>query len=113
MVFNSFIVLSVAHTSADAWQQIACIRFQDRVSSHQLLDLICFPLQELGHLALYLWTFLCLPPPDAYSSYAYHATSDDDDDDDDDDGDGHYPTHDHDSSSSFDLDNYYYNSHSD
>ncbi|KAJ4830618.1 hypothetical protein Tsubulata_034311 [Turnera subulata] len=100
MVFNSFIVLSVAHTSADAWQQIACIRFQDRASSHQLLDLICFPLQELGHLALYLWTFLCLPPPVAYS-YAYHATSDDDDD-----GDGHYP-------SSFDLDNHYFNSHSD
>ncbi|XP_061979929.1 uncharacterized protein LOC133700422 [Populus nigra] len=82
MVFNSLIVLSVAHVSADVWQQIACIRFQDRVSSQQLLDLVCcFPLQQLGRLALFVWTFLCLPPPDSFlSSYSYYSTSSDDED---------------------------------
>ncbi|CAK7339080.1 unnamed protein product [Dovyalis caffra] len=82
MVFNSLIVLSVAHISADAWQQIACLRLQDRVSSHQLLDLVCcFPLQQLGRFALYIWTFLCLPPPDSFmSSYSYQSTSSDDED---------------------------------
>ncbi|PON98040.1 hypothetical protein TorRG33x02_061140 [Trema orientale] len=77
MVFNSLLVLSVAHVSADAWQCLAC--FPERLSSHQLLDLVfCFPLQQLGRLALCLWTFLCLPPPDSFYSYAYSSDSDDD-----------------------------------
>ncbi|PNT46920.1 hypothetical protein POPTR_003G221500v4 [Populus trichocarpa] len=82
MVFNSLIVLSVAHKSADVWQQIACMGLQDQVSSHQLLDLVCcFPLQQLGRFSLYIWTFLCLPPPDSFlSSYTYQSTSSDDDD---------------------------------
>ncbi|KAJ7955440.1 Serine/threonine-protein kinase pats1 [Quillaja saponaria] len=93
MVFNSLIVLSVAHLSADAWQYIACI--QDRLSSNQLLDLVCcFPLQQLGRFALCLWTFLCLPPPDAYYTYSYSSDSDD-------------------SSTAVDYEEYYYNSHSD
>merc|ERR1712226_250441 len=84
MVFNSLMVLSVAHVSADAWQYIACN--PERLSSHQLLDLICcFPLQQLGRLALCLWTFLCLPPPDSFYSYAYYSSSSSSDDDDDDD----------------------------
>ncbi|KAJ6944745.1 hypothetical protein NC652_009940 [Populus alba x Populus x berolinensis] len=82
MVFNSLIVLSVAHKSADVWQQIACMGLQDQVTSHQLLDLVCcFPLQQLGRFSLYIWTFLCLPPPDSFlSSYTYQSTSSDDDD---------------------------------
>ncbi|XP_015878844.1 uncharacterized protein LOC107415082 [Ziziphus jujuba] len=92
MVFNSMLVLSVAHVSADAWQCLTCI--PDRLSSHQLLDLICcFPLQQLGRLALCLWTFLCLPPPDSFYSYAYTDSDD--------------------SSTTVDYDDYYYDSHSD
>ena len=103
MVFNSLMVLSVAHVSADAWQYIACN--PERLSSDQLLDLICcFPLQQLGRLALCLWTFLCLPPPDSFYSYAYYSSSSSSDDDDDDD----------DSSSTLNYNNgYYYHSHSD
>uniref|UniRef100_A0A7N2LH37 Uncharacterized protein n=1 Tax=Quercus lobata TaxID=97700 RepID=A0A7N2LH37_QUELO len=71
-----------AHESADAWQYIACN--PERLSSHRLLDLICcFPLQQLGCLALCLWTFLCLPPPDSFYSYAYYSSSSSSDDDDD------------------------------
>ncbi|KAI4344841.1 hypothetical protein L6164_012028 [Bauhinia variegata] len=95
MVFNSLIILSVAHVSADAGQCLACI--PERLSSDQLLDLVCcFPLQQLGRLALCLWTFFCLPQPDSFYSYYY---SDDDDSDD--------------SSTTIDLEDYYYHSHSD
>ncbi|XP_057954756.1 uncharacterized protein LOC131148839 [Malania oleifera] len=94
MVFNSLLVLSVAKTSADVWQQIACI--PDRISPDQLLDLICcFPLHQLGRLAICFCTFFCLPPPDSY----------------------YYPSNYYDSdSSSSDYDDddvYYYDSHSD
>ncbi|XP_021910793.1 uncharacterized protein LOC110824535, partial [Carica papaya] len=96
MVFNSLAVLSVAHASADAWQQIARIPMQDRVSSHQLLDLVCcFPLHQLGRLALCLWTLLCLPPPDSFY-YSYPSSSSDSSDDNDD----HHPYHHHDDGSS-------------
>ncbi|WCJ28803.1 hypothetical protein M5689_010475 [Euphorbia peplus] len=124
MVFNSFIITSVAHISADACQQIARIHLQDRVSSQQLLDLVCcFPLQQLGNFALWIWTFLCLPPPDSFYPYSYY-TSNSSSDDDDDDG-FHRPPPPHlryalGSSSSSSLsssveidDQYYHNSHSD
>ncbi|KAM2056116.1 hypothetical protein TB2_028279 [Malus domestica] len=92
MVFNSVMVESVAHLSAEMWQYLACL--PERMSSHQLLDLIfCFPLQQLGRLALCLWTFLCVPPPD---SYYYYSSSDSDD-----------------SSTTVDYDDYYYDPHSD
>ncbi|XP_062172465.1 uncharacterized protein LOC133878002 [Alnus glutinosa] len=98
MVFNSSMVLSVAHVSADAWQFIACM--PERLSSQQLLDLICcFPLQQLGRLALCFWTFLCLPPPDTFY-YSYSSSSDGDEDSDD-------------SSSTVNYNHYYYHSHSD
>ncbi|KAJ9153321.1 hypothetical protein P3X46_026771 [Hevea brasiliensis] len=111
MVFNSLIIASVAHKSADAWQQIARIQLQDRLSSHQLLDLICcFPLQQLGSFALWLWTFLCLPPPDSFYPYSYYSSSSEDDDQ-------PYLTHalasSSSSSSSLDLGDYYHDSHSD
>ncbi|KAI9075793.1 hypothetical protein K1719_042279 [Acacia pycnantha] len=94
MVFNSLAVVSVAHVSANVWQSVACI--PERLSSEQLLDLVCcFPLQQLGRLALCLWTFLCLPQPDSYYSY-YYSSSDSDD-----------------SSTTLDLDEYYHHSHSD
>ncbi|EXC34530.1 hypothetical protein L484_019129 [Morus notabilis] len=97
MVFNSLMVMSVAHASADAWQCLACL--PERLSSHQLLDLVlCFPLQQLGRLALCIWTFLCLPPPDTLNSYSY--SSDDSDSS-------------SSSSTTVDYDGYYYHSHSD
>ncbi|KAF9688579.1 hypothetical protein SADUNF_Sadunf01G0003000 [Salix dunnii] len=101
--------IRVAHISADVWQQIACIRFQDRVSSPQLLDLVCcFPLQQLGRFALFVWTFLCLPPPDSFlSSYAYHSTSSDDEDHH---QYGHQQQQTSSSSSSADVEYYYYDS---
>ncbi|XP_062076493.1 uncharacterized protein LOC133781491 [Humulus lupulus] len=93
MVFNSLLVVSVAHVSADAWQCLAC--FPERLSSRQLLNLVfCLPLQQLGRFALCLWTFLCLPPSDSFYSYSYSSDSDD-------------------SSTTRDYDDYYYHSHSD
>ncbi|KAH7836491.1 hypothetical protein Vadar_002044 [Vaccinium darrowii] len=88
MVFNSVVLLSVANISADAWQYLAC--FPERLSSHQLFDLLCcFPLQHFGRFAICLWTFFCLPPspshyyPSSYSDYdsdsstLYYDDSDD------------------------------------
>ncbi|KDP30590.1 hypothetical protein JCGZ_16243 [Jatropha curcas] len=117
MVFNSLMVLSVAHKSADLWQEIARIQLQERVSSHQLLDLICcFPLQQLGSFALWLWTFLCLPPPDSFYPYSYYSNSSSSDEDD---HHYHFPLARGSSlsssppSSSVDLGDYYHDSHSD
>ncbi|CAL1386111.1 unnamed protein product [Linum trigynum] len=88
MVFNSVIVLSVAHVSVEAWQQIACLRLQNRFTAPQLLDLLCcFPLHQLGRFAVCLWTFLCLPPSDSFYSYSYSSSSSADSDDSDDGGD--------------------------
>ena len=104
MVFSSLVVLSVARVSGEAWQWVACIG--EPLSGEQLLDLLCcFPLHQLGRLALCLCSFFCLPQPDSYYSY---LPSDDDDVLDDD--------HDHDddsSSTSLDFDDFYYHSHSD
>ncbi|KAL1202949.1 hypothetical protein V5N11_015202 [Cardamine amara subsp. amara] len=64
MVFNGGTVMSVAHLSAEIWQRLRRIPPSDRISSHEMLELVCFfPLQQLGRLALCLLTFLCLPPP--------------------------------------------------
>ena len=75
MVFNSLIVLSVAHLSADASQCIA--RSPDRLTSHQLLYvLFSYPLQQLSRLALSIWTFLCVPPPGSFYYYYYSSDYD-------------------------------------
>ncbi|KAF6139278.1 hypothetical protein GIB67_021488 [Kingdonia uniflora] len=78
MVFNSVVVSTVANLSANICQYIACN--PERLSNQQVLDLVCcFPLQQLGRLALCLWTFFCFPPPDSYLSYSSSSTSSDDD----------------------------------
>lgn len=71
MVFNSKLVVSVAKTSADVWQCIACL--PQTINNQHLLDLVlCFPLQQFGHLALCFWSFFCVPSsPDSY--YLYHS----------------------------------------
>lgn len=64
MVFNGRTVMSVAHLSAEIWQLLRRIPPSDRLSSREMLELVClFPLQQLGRFALWLLTFLCLPPP--------------------------------------------------
>ncbi|CAN0887701.1 hypothetical protein LINGRAHAP2_LOCUS15653 [Linum grandiflorum] len=132
MVFSSVIVLSVAHVSAEAWQQISCLRLQRRrrLTAPQLLDLLCcFPLHQLGRFALCLWSFLCLPPPDSFYSYSYYSSSSSSSDDDDSDGgdfvvvrfhnnqlrgDGASSSYSADSASSpVRMDDYYHHSHSD
>ncbi|KAF8041122.1 hypothetical protein BT93_B3139 [Corymbia citriodora subsp. variegata] len=98
MVFNGVMILRVAHESAHRWQSAVCVPIAERVSSDQLLDLVCcFPLHQLGRLALFIWTFLCVPPPD--SNY-YSYVSDDDSSDDS-------------SETAVDYDDYRYDSHSD
>ncbi|KAI6685614.1 hypothetical protein NL676_031527 [Syzygium grande] len=102
MVFNGVMILRVAHESARAWQSAVCIPVAERVGSDQLLDLVCcFPLRQLGRLALFVWTFLCVPPPDSnYYYYVSDGGSDGDDGDDDDSSDAavvydgfHYDSH--------------------
>ncbi|CAI9108178.1 OLC1v1007727C1 [Oldenlandia corymbosa var. corymbosa] len=90
MVFNSVMLISAAKKSAEAWQQMACIDENQRIDGQQMVDLVlCFPLQQLGHLLLYLWTFLCVPPhPTYYVSSSYYDDDDDDDDGNSDDEDG-------------------------
>lgn len=57
--------MSVAHLSAEMWQRLRRIPPSERIGSSEMLNLVCcFPLQELGRLALWLLTFLSLPPPD-------------------------------------------------
>ncbi|KAL3529823.1 hypothetical protein ACH5RR_009145 [Cinchona calisaya] len=85
MVFNSVMLASAAKTSAEVWQHLACLREEQRIDGQQMVDLvICFPLQQLGRLLLYLWNFLCVPPQLYYptSISYYDDTSDDDGDDD-------------------------------
>lgn len=74
MTFNGVLVVSVAKVSAEIWQLLACL--PEPISSQQLLDLvICFPLQQIGRLALCVCTFLCFPPT-LYSYQRYsHTTS--------------------------------------
>ncbi|KAI3461900.1 hypothetical protein Pfo_018563 [Paulownia fortunei] len=83
MPFNSVLVVSMANISAEVWQQLACL--PERISSDQLLDLvICFPLQQLGRWALYVWTYLCVSP----HPHPHHYVDDSDEDSDDDGGGG-------------------------
>ncbi|XP_020994568.1 uncharacterized protein LOC107480508 [Arachis duranensis] len=108
MVFSSMLVVSVARVSGEAWQWAACIG--EPLTTEQLVDLLCcFPLHQLGRLALCLCSFFCLPNPDSYYYYSSYLPSDDDDDDD--------LADDHDdysSSTSIDFDDdFYYHSHSD
>ncbi|XP_049401577.1 uncharacterized protein LOC125865424 [Solanum stenotomum] len=73
MPFNGVLLVSVAKTSAEVWQFLSCLA--DPIDSEELLDLvICFPLQQLGRLALCVWTFLCVPPdPYYYRRYSYNS----------------------------------------
>ncbi|CAF2028430.1 unnamed protein product [Brassica oleracea] len=65
MVFSGGTVMSLAHLSAEMWQRLRRIPPSERIGSSEMLNLVCcFPLQELGRLALWLLTFLSLPPPD-------------------------------------------------
>ncbi|XP_070053044.1 uncharacterized protein [Nicotiana tomentosiformis] len=75
MPFNGVLLVSVAKTSAEVWQFLSCL--PDPIESEQLLDLvICFPLQQLGRLALCVWTFLCVPPdPYYYRRYSYNSSA--------------------------------------
>ncbi|KAG7621866.1 hypothetical protein ISN44_As04g027190 [Arabidopsis suecica] len=75
MVFNGQTVMSVAHLSAEIWQRLRLIPPSDRISSREMLELVCFfPLQQLGRLALCLLTCLCLPSP----GLLYPETAEDD-----------------------------------
>ncbi|MCD9644454.1 hypothetical protein HAX54_032670 [Datura stramonium] len=75
MPFNGVLLVLVAKTSAQVWQFLSCL--PDPIDGEQLLDLvICFPLQQLGRLALCVWTFLCVPPdPYYYRRYSYNSSS--------------------------------------
>ncbi|EOA17821.1 hypothetical protein CARUB_v10006222mg [Capsella rubella] len=78
MVFNGQTVMSVAHLSAEIWQRLRRIPPSDRISSSEMLELVCFfPLQQLGRFALCLLSFLCLPPP----GLLYPEADEDDHDD--------------------------------
>lgn len=77
MVFNSNLVVSVAKTSADVWQYLACL--PETINNQRLLDLVlCFPLQQFGRLALCFWSFFCVPssPDSYYLYYSHNLTSD-------------------------------------
>lgn len=77
MVFNSKLVVSVAKTSADVWQYLACL--PETINNQHLLDLVlCFPLQQFGRFALCFWSFFCVPssPDSYYLYYSYDLSSD-------------------------------------
>ncbi|CAG7884437.1 unnamed protein product [Brassica rapa] len=64
MVFSGGTVMSVAHLSAEMWQRLRRIPPSERIGSSEMINLVCcFPLLELGRLALWILTFLSLPPP--------------------------------------------------
>ncbi|KAI4385339.1 hypothetical protein MLD38_003379 [Melastoma candidum] len=87
MVFNALAAVWVAHESASACRTSGCVGsgiLEDEdgnpLTTTQMLDLVCcFPLQQLGRLVLFVWTFLCVPPRDYYY-YLYSYSSDEDDD---------------------------------
>ncbi|KAL1565707.1 hypothetical protein AAHA92_01400 [Salvia divinorum] len=87
MPFNSVLLISTANRSAAVWQQLACL--PERISSDEMVDLvICFPLQQLGRWALYVWTYLCVSPYPHRHHYEAFYSSDESDYDDGDDGGG-------------------------
>lgn len=78
MVFRGDTVMSVAHLSADIFQRLRLIRPSDRISSGEMLQLVCcFPLQQLGRFVLWFWNYICVPPPEIL----YFDGRDDNDDD--------------------------------
>ncbi|KAL2239706.1 uncharacterized protein LOC105170588 [Sesamum indicum] len=84
MPFNGVLVASTANASAELWQRLACL--SERISSDRMLDLVlCFPLQQLGRWALYVWTYLCVSPYPHRRHYATSYYSDDSFDEDSDD----------------------------
>ncbi|KAL0369944.1 UNVERIFIED_CONTAM: hypothetical protein Sangu_0312500 [Sesamum angustifolium] len=85
MPFNGVLVASTANASAELWQRLACL--PERISSDRMLDLVlCFPLQQLGRWALYVWTYLCVSPYPHRRHYATSYYDDDSSDEDSDDG---------------------------
>lgn len=97
MVFNGGMLVSAAKTSSEVWQYMACLGEEQRIDGQQMVDLvICFPLQQLGRLLFYLWTFLCVPPqlyyPNNNATISYYDDTDTSDDDDDDDDGSSTPT---------------------
>ncbi|WCJ43631.1 hypothetical protein M5689_024360 [Euphorbia peplus] len=80
MVLSSNIVVMVANISANVCQYIACN--PERLSSDEMLNLLfCLPLQHIGRLSVYIWTFLCYnPDPANLSAFDFHPHPDDHDD---------------------------------
>ncbi|KAJ8771686.1 hypothetical protein K2173_026863 [Erythroxylum novogranatense] len=69
MVISSGVVVTVANVSANLCQYIACN--PERLAGDQVLQLLfCFPLRELGRLALSLWTYLCYNPNNSFSPFS-------------------------------------------
>uniref|UniRef100_A0A1J3DZ89 Uncharacterized protein n=1 Tax=Noccaea caerulescens TaxID=107243 RepID=A0A1J3DZ89_NOCCA len=65
MVFRGDAVMSVAHLSAGNFQRFRSIPPSDRISSGEMLELVCcFPLQQLGRFVMWFWNYICVPPPE-------------------------------------------------
>lgn len=65
MVFRGDAVMSVAHLSAGIFQRFRSIPPSDRISSGEMLELVCcFPLQQLGRFVMWFWNYICVPPPE-------------------------------------------------
>ncbi|CAH8279891.1 unnamed protein product [Arabidopsis lyrata] len=78
MVFRGDTVVSVAHLSAEIFQRFRLIPQSDRISSGEMLQLVCcFPLQQLGRFVLWFWNYICVPPPEILY---FDGRRDDDDD---------------------------------
>ncbi|CAN1765297.1 hypothetical protein LINPERHAP1_LOCUS9586 [Linum perenne] len=77
MVLNTNLAVAVAGVSANLCQYIACN--PERLPSDQVLHLIfCLPVQQLGRVAISLWTYLCYNPNPA--NYITDLDSDSDSD---------------------------------
>uniref|UniRef100_A0A2P2QWL0 Uncharacterized protein MANES_08G144600 n=1 Tax=Rhizophora mucronata TaxID=61149 RepID=A0A2P2QWL0_RHIMU len=77
MVLSSNLVVRVANLSANLCQYIACN--PERLTGDQVLHLLfCFPLHQLGRLALSLWTYLCYNPTNNHSSIFSDSDTDSD-----------------------------------
>ncbi|XP_010483129.1 PREDICTED: uncharacterized protein LOC104761715 [Camelina sativa] len=81
MVFRGDTVMSVAHISAEIFQRLRLIRPSDRISSGEMLQLVCcFPLQQLGRFVFWFWNYICVPPPEILYFDGGRDGNDDDDD---------------------------------
>ncbi|CAN8301709.1 unnamed protein product [Cochlearia groenlandica] len=77
MVFRGDTVMSAAHLSAEIFQRLRWIPPSDRISSGEMLQLVCcFPLHQFGRFFLWFWNYLCVPPPEIL--YFYDVDDDDD-----------------------------------